>query len=89
MDTDEKSQKAWISHFVGNWLVQAHFETGQGKSARTVRDELVAKLESRASGTLVNEVKGLIAQSEWSDEKQVQEFTTAYHQFEKKYGMGS
>ena len=89
MDTDEKAQIAWISHFVGNWLVSARFETSQGQSAEGIKDELVAKLDSRASGTLVDEVKGLIGEYNWSDRDCVELFAKKYCEFEKKYGIGA
>jgi hypothetical protein len=88
MDTDEKSQKAWISHFVGNWLVRARFETSRGNGAIAVRDELTAKLDSRASGDLVEEVKCIIQLNAWSNKEDIDAFCVRYYAFEKKYGIG-
>jgi hypothetical protein len=88
MDTDEKSQKAWISHFIGNWLVQARFATSQGRSAEGVKEELVAKLNSRTSGTLVDEVEGLLREYKWESKGNVDLFVEKYREFEKKYGIG-
>jgi len=88
MDTDERSQKAWISHFVGNWLVQARFANSQGRSAEEIKNELVAKLNSRASGTLVEEVEGLLREYKWENKENIDLFVGKYRKFERKYGLG-
>jgi hypothetical protein len=88
IDSDKKSQREWISHFVGNWLVQARFATSQGRSAESVREELIGKLKSKASGTLVDEVEGLLTEYKWENKDGVESFAKRYYEFEKKYRVG-
>ena len=85
MDREEKSQKAWISHFVGNWLVKARFETSQGRSAEEVKSELISKLDLKAEGMLVEEVKGLLRAYDWSTRENVELFFQDYVEFDKRY----
>jgi hypothetical protein len=82
---DEKSQKAWISHFVGNWLVRATFRTSRGESAVPVRDELVDKLHSKTSGTLVDELVELTQRYDWVNSSGVEDFRREYFAFARKY----
>jgi len=88
MDTDEKSQKEWISHFVGNGLAHARFEIAKGRSAEEVKVDLIARLKARTSGTLVDEVQGFLSEHEWKTKEGVEAFARDYDNFEKKYGMG-
>ncbi|MEI7719511.1 MAG: hypothetical protein WCI72_06585 [archaeon] len=86
--TDEKSQKTLISHFVGNWLVQATFTIEQGKDATPIQDELVDKLKSsEEKGTMMNEAVKLIRSYDWSTKNGLEDFRQQYFAFETKYGM--
>ena len=85
MADTEKSQRAWISHFIGNWQLKARFAIREGTTGEEVKNELVAKLTSRTSGALVDEVRNLLGSYDWSKMEGLDGFLKAYEQFEKKY----
>ena len=86
--TDEKSQKTLVSHFVGNWLVQATFTIERGENATAIRDELVKKLLTcDGEGVLIDEAVKLIGNYDWSTKKSLEDFRQEYFAFETKYGI--
>lgn len=84
-----QKQMSYIAQAIGDFLVKVRIATEKGLTDRRVKakDELVARLDSRTSGELADEIKRLVAIYDWSNERNLDKFTRLYHKLEQKYGM--
>lgn len=81
---DEKTQRSYISHFVGNLSLVAVFRTSGGESAEDLRVQLVTKIKEKTSGHIVNNVVSLIERSDWSTKQGVDSFKAEYEKLKNE-----
>lgn len=86
-ENNAEAQKSLISHFVGNWLLNATGSIEDGESADEIRKELIEKLEAGPQGTIVDGVLDLIRKSDWSTKQGLESFRETYLAFEVKHGI--